>query len=410
VLYDLANTVYAATLTFVFTPFARERLGGLGGYGVVSFASMVLAALLVPFLGALIDQNVRTHRYLAAATVACVTAIAGFGLELGSGWLLACFFVANLTYNLALLFYNTLLPSVAAPGDEGRIGGIGVGIGYFGTIAVLLVLLPLPLTQAQRFPAAALLFLLAALPCLALVRDRRPGHPGTTRTALRSAARDLLATLRQLPQRPALAWFLLGNFCLVDVLNTAVLYFADFTTQVFAASAARGDLPLFGWQLGGDPELRTLLQVMGVSLNLLALVAGLAVGRWTDRAPLAVMRSGGVALGFALLGGAWFGGRSPLGYLLTLVALGAYGLSAIWTAGRKVIVLLAPPAQLGAYFGLYGITLKLSVLGSVGYGLISDRHGAVPAMLVQGVPLLLGLGCLAMVRLPVATPPHACHE
>ncbi|MFN7672155.1 MAG: hypothetical protein ACK5S5_17065, partial [Planctomycetota bacterium] len=57
VLYDLANTVYAATVTFLFTPYAKQALGGdLRGVGLVQFASMALAGLLVPVFGALLDQ------------------------------------------------------------------------------------------------------------------------------------------------------------------------------------------------------------------------------------------------------------------------------------------------------------------------------------------------------------------
>ena len=136
---------------------------------------------------------------------------------------------------------------------------------------------------------------------------------------------------------------------------------------------------------------------------------GLSIGRWTDRAPLAVLRTSALALLLALLGGAWFGGHSALGYLLTLVALGAFGLTGIWTAGRKVIVLLAPKERIGEYFGLYGITVKLSVFGGVIYGEIATRYSCKPAMLAQGVQLLVGLACLAMVRLPKPAPQGGPH-
>jgi UMF1 family MFS transporter len=116
------------------------------------------------------------------------------------------------------------------------------------------------------------------------------------------------------------------------------------------------------------------------------------------------MRSSGVALLVALGGGALFGGVSELGYALTLVAAGAYGLAGIWTAGRTVVVRLAPPERVGEYFGLYGITVKLSVVGGAVYGLVEYHAGAKPAMLAQGAQLLIGLLCLAMVRVPADRP------
>lgn len=399
VLYDLANTVYAATVTFLFTPFAKDLLGGdLRPIGVVQLTSMALAALLVPAAGAFADQTARTRRYLVAVTLACITCMAGFAVDAGDSFgtvaLLACFFVANVTYNLGLLFYNTLLPAVAPPGREGRVSGLGTGFGYVGTILVVALLLPDSVTERTPFLVAAAMFLLFALPCLLLVRDPRPLRTG--RGAGRAALRQLAASLRELPANRPLAWFLLGNFCLVDVLNTAILYFAEFTTTVFAASAAAGTLTLFGQALGDA----TLLKIAGLGLNGLALVFGIAQGPWSDRAPLAVMRVSALALAGALAGGALFGGHSALGYLLTLVVLGAFGLAGIQTAGRKVVVLLAPPERRGEYFGLYGVTLKLSAVGGAVYGFVSHGHGVKAAMLVQGVPLLLGVLCLAMVRLP----------
>ncbi|MCK5944848.1 MAG: MFS transporter, partial [Planctomycetes bacterium] len=234
VLYDLANTIYIATVTFVFTPYAREVLGSLRGHGVTNFLSMVAAALLVPFFGALVDTTGRTSRYLWITTGLCVAALAGWHLDWGGGWLLLCFFAANLCYNLALLFYNALLTSVAAPEHAGRVSGLGVGIGYLGTILVLMTLLLLDTTERQFFLIAASMFAVLALPCLLFVRERRtPARAsGSTAAILREANGRLLETLRGLPRHRPLMWFLLGNFFLVDVLNTAVLYFADFTKDV----------------------------------------------------------------------------------------------------------------------------------------------------------------------------------
>lgn len=406
VLYDLANTIYIATVTFVFTPYAKQELGGsLTAHGVANFLSMVAAALLCPFFGALVDTTKRTRSYLTLSTALCITALAGWHFDYGPYWLLACFFLANLAYNVALVFYNSLLTSVAPPERAGRVSGIGVGLGYLGTILVLAITMTVRPTPQQFFLIAAALFLLFALPCMLFVKEQRSGDASAERMSsvgmLRQANRTLLQTVRDLPRHRALMWFLIGNFCLVDVLNTAILYFAEFTKSVFAEQADAG-VVLFGTTFTGQAGIDSFMAIAGLCLNLIAMLVGIAIGAWADRAPLAVMRVSAISLLFALIGGAVFGGNSPLLYLSTLVAMGAFGLTGIWTAGRKVIVLLAPPDQIGQYFGLYGITLKLSVFGGVLYGLISDSYGSKPAMLAQSTQLLLGLLCLFMVQLPTA--------
>ena len=399
VLYDLANTVYAATLTFLFTPFVEKNYGGLSNLGLTQTWSMVLAGLLVPVLGAIVDRTARTGLYLSIATLLCIGAMSGWGLGGGEGFMLGCFFLANVAYNLGLLFYNSLLPSVASHERAGLISGIGVGVGYCGTILVLLLLLPVK-TPSSQFLLAAGMFLVFALPCMCLVRDRREVRKGPATAAVRDALASLLSTLKELPQHRALLYFLLANFCLVDVLNTAVLFFGSFTRNVFATAAEDGSLVLFGTIYRGQEGLDSFFALAGLCLNSMALVFGISLGALTDRWPLRVMKLSGLALLFALVGGAWFGGTSALGYLLTLVMLGSLGLSGIWTAGRKVVVLLAPKERIGEFFGLYGITVKLSVIGSTVYGLVADGHGAKSAMLVQSVQLLVGLGLLALVRLP----------
>jgi UMF1 family MFS transporter len=279
------------------------------------------------------------------------------------------------------------------------VSGIGVGVGYMGTILVIAITMVADTSPRTFFLIAACMFLVLATPCMLLVRDRRESLKGTSDGVMRNANRRLLKTLRELPQHRTLMWFLVGNFFLVDVLNTAVLYFAEFTTSVFRDQAEAGIL-LFGTTYQGQDGIKDFMGVSGLCLNVIAMVVGVSIGSWTDRNPLGVMRASAVALLLALIGGAVFGGNSPLGYLATLVALGAFGLTGIWTAGRKVVVLLAPPDQIGQYFGLYGITVKLSVFGAVTYGIVSDTYGSKPAMLAQSTQLLLGLVCLFMVRLP----------
>lgn len=401
VVYDLANTIYIATVTFVFTPFAKEQLGGLTGHGVTNFVSMAIAALMVPFFGALVDTTSRTGRYLSIATLLCIFGLFGWSLDLGPVWLLGCYLAANLTYNVALVFYNSLLTSVAPPERAGRVSSMGVGVGYLGTLLVLAITMTAQPSPRTFFVIAAGLFLLLALPCMLLVKDHRPQGSASlpTRQAIRDANQKLWRTLRDLPNHPPLMWFLVGNFFLVDVLNTAILYFAEFTKSVFAEQASRG-IELFGTTFTGQEGIDQFMGIAGICLNVIAMLVGILIGAWNDRSPLAVMRVSAIALLLALVGGAVFGGNSPLAYLGTLVALGAFGLTGIWSSGRKIIVVLSPPDQIGQYFGLYGITIKLSVFGAVVYSLVSDHYGSKPAMLTQSAQLLIGLLCLFMVRLP----------
>lgn len=409
VVYDLANTIYAAAVTYLFTPYFTETFAGTldarTSLGVTTTVSMLLAGLLSPLLGALADRTGRTRTLLTLATLGNVTVMLAWGLGGSAAQLLAGLFVANVTYQSALTFYNVLLPSVAPPARQGWLSGIGTGVGYFGNIVVLVALLLVPPAGFGEAPAylafGGAAFLLFALPCLVLVRDRRPIEPGPLGPALRASWRGLGTTLRELPRHRALLWFLLGNFCVVDVMNTAVQFFGDYVKDAFAAPFAAGTLRWFGLEFGpGARSMVAFLGLLGLVFSGLAFGFGVLVARWTDRHALAVLRASALALGLALAGGAWFGGGNTAAFTGTLVLGGALGMAGVWTAGRKLLLQLAPRERIGEFFGLYGITVKVSVVGSAVYGVIADHWGSRTALLAQCAPLLLGIACLAMVRMP----------
>lgn len=405
-LYDLANTIYAASVTYLFTPYFTDRFGeARSAIGLTTTASMLVAGLASPLLGALIDRTGRARSYLAVATVANIAVMLAWGLLDSAAALLAGLFVANVAYQSALTFYNALLPSVAAAGREGWLSGVGTGVGYFGNVVVLTSLILVPpagfVAAAPYLAFGGGAFLLFALPCLVWVRDTRAITPGPLLPALRDSWRGLRHTVRELPRHRPLLFFLLGNFCLVDVLNTAIQFFGDYVKEVYREPFAQGGLSWFGASFGPTGgSMVAFLGALGLTFSLLAFLFGLVLGAWTDRHPLRVLRGAGVCLGLGLAGGAWFGGGDTTWFTITLVGGGALGMAGIWTAGRKLLLDLAPPERVGEFFGLYGITVKVSVLGSSVYGVLADGFGCRPALLAQAVPLLLGLLFLAMVRMP----------
>ncbi len=406
VLYDLANTIYAASLTYIFAPFYRETYGHRTPLGVTQTVSMVLAGLAVPVLGAIADRTGRARRYLAWSTLVCIAAFALMGWVRLEPGLLAAVFVANVTYQTALVFYNALLPS-AGGSNAGLVSGLGVALGYFGNIVTLMLFIPMGkwLGEQPSLAAFALLFFLFALPCLCLVRDERPASvdPMPLGLLLRDSWSGLLQTLRQLPYDRPVLYFLLGNFLLVDTLNTAILYFADVTGEFFTPMLDAGQLSLFGLAFAPAPAgggIKPFIQLVGMILTVAAIVFGVVIGAWANRGTgLQPLRFSGWCLVVALVGGAVFGGRHAEGYVLTMAVVGAIGLAGIWTAGRKVLLVLAPPDRIGEYFGLYGITTKLSVIGSTVFGLISDLFGLRVAICSQAGFLAAGLVLLYMVRI-----------
>jgi MFS transporter, UMF1 family len=410
VLYDSANTVYAAVLTYIFFRYAFDIFGTTAIQGITNSLSMVAAALLVPLFASIADHTGRARMYLIVTTAACIGGLALFGVTSVPFLVMALFFIANLGYNAALTFYNALLPSVAADRHQGLVSGLGVGLGYIGTlIVVLLVGLPASIGYPLTFLVSAALFLVMALPCFLLVKERRVlSRERLTAPLVRRQFRSVIGTVKGLPANRPLMWFFLGNFFCVDVLNTAIVYFGVFTTGTFfvgteVREGANLSLPLIEIS---SPE--KLLMIAGLLLNSLALLFGVLLGFLSDRVgALHVLRLSAAFLVFGLFGAAAFGGVNVFWYLTAICGFGGLGLAGIWTAGRKLLIELSPREKLGEYFGLYGITIKLSVIGSAVFGVVrdvvhrwtdSDLAGWKAALLLQAVPLLLGIVFLSLVR------------
>jgi len=390
VLYDLANTVFAATITFLFIP-----LIGSAPAGITNSLAMIVAGLATPLVACLADHTGDAGRYCAVATLVCIGAMAFFGLCSTTGTLLLSFFVAALGYQAALVFYNALLPSVASRRHMGLVSGLGVGFGYIGTVFTLVIALPVRknLGVGPAFFLTAAAFLVCALPMMLFVRDRRPIQRERVSWQLaRSQWSALSRTIRALPRRRALMWFLIGNFFAVDVLNTAILFFAKFIQLSFEPMAEAGHLAILGHNVA---NIHDFIMIGGLAVNVPALGFGVLLGCLADRfgARRTYVLSIASLCG-GLIGAVLFGGRSPLLFLVAMCCFGGIGLAGIWTAGRKYLTELVPYEQVGRYFGIYGITQKLSVIGSSVCGVLMHLYGPRVAILSQVPPLIVAFLCL----------------
>ena len=167
-LYDFANTIFSfAIVSFAMGPWATRFLGEAGGtflFTVALSLSVAVNAVVSPVLGAMSDRTGGRKRYLLVFT-ACAwlpTLFIGF-VDIGLGLLF--FAIANFAFQAALIYYDAMLPDVARPGMLGRLSGVGVALGYVGTI-VSGLLFGLTVTDRRRDDGCQLPAHRLALRCL----------------------------------------------------------------------------------------------------------------------------------------------------------------------------------------------------------------------------------------------------
>jgi MFS transporter, UMF1 family len=357
-LYDFANTIFSfAVVSSAIGLWLVDdrRFGERDGNFILSVAivaSVGLNALVSPILGALSDRGGRRLPYLLFFTVLCIVPTAFIGASspaLG----VALFVVANFAYQAALIYYDATLKSVSKPATRGRLSGIGVGIGYGGTIFAGLVMLLLGVSVDDRFLVAAMLFAIFAIPIFLVVRERGPIGRITASDVFGSLA-QCVTTVRHAREVPGLLRFFVARFFYSDAVNTIIVVMSVVTTKAMGMTDAQALMVLLG-------------------LTVVAIFASFGWGRLVDRLGprrtlMIVLASWAVGL---VLGAISLGLGGTIGLVAFLVAgaiLGS-GLGGVQVADRVLMVRLSPPARLGEFFGLYGLVGKGSqVIGQLLYG------------------------------------------
>ncbi len=148
-MYDFANSSFANNVTtFIYAAFftkviAENEIVGTAlwsrGVGII----MLVVALLSPPLGALSDQGGYRKRFLTFFTFLAVifTALLFFPQQGQPIYALTLYIIACICFEMGIVFYNAFLPDIAPPERIGRISGQAWGVGYFGGLLSMAVLM-----------------------------------------------------------------------------------------------------------------------------------------------------------------------------------------------------------------------------------------------------------------------------
>jgi UMF1 family MFS transporter len=357
-MYDFANTIFSFAVVsgaIGLWLVSDSRFGERDGNFVLSVAVVVsvgLNALVSPILGALSDRGGRRMPYLLFFTLLCIvlTIFIGWSTPL-LGVLL--FIVANFAYQASLIYYDSTLKTVGRPESRGRLSGIGVGVGYFGTIFSGLFLLIAGVAVDDRFLVAGVLFGIFAVPIFLFVRESGPiGR--VSKADVFGSLTQLRTSVAHARQVPGLLRFLVGRFFYSDAVNTIIVVMTVVTTRA-----------------KGMTDSQALIVLL--SLTVAAILASFGWGYLVDRLGprrtlMIVLTSWAVGL---ILGAISLSVDGPIGLVMFLTAgaiLGS-GLGGVQVADRVLMVRLSPPERVGEFFGLYGLVGKGSqVVGQLLYG------------------------------------------
>ncbi|HET6732865.1 MFS transporter [Mycobacterium sp.] len=412
-LWDCGSTgVSAIVATFVFPIYLTNTVGaGLPGdtsptswLGWALAAAGVVVAVLAPVTGIWVDAPWRRRRVLAALTGLSVVLTAAMAVVRDDHryfWIGLVLLAATAACTeLATVPYNAMLRQLSTPQTSGRVSGFGWGMGYCGTVVLLLLvylgfmsgdgdsrgLLGIAVEDGQNIRAAMLLtavwFALFALPVLIAVPTQTP-EPGE-----RGQPIGLFSAYRKLWSEVVGEWRRDRNI-VYYLLASAV--FRDGLAGIFAFGGVLG-VSVYG--ISGANVL-----LFGMAASVIAAIGAMIGGLLDDRlgsktvivGSLAAMIAVGLTM-MTLSGQLVFW---TLGLMLTLFVGPAQ------SAARTLMLRMSAEGKEGVAFGLYTTTGRaVSFLAPTLFATFiawfgTDRAG------MGGLCLVLAAGLVAMLAVKV---------
>lgn len=404
-LYDWANSPFTTLIiTFIFPAYfssavIKDDVAGQVMWGYAMALSGISVALLAPVMGAIADAGGRQKPYLLGFTLLCCAGSMGLWLvkpdPAFAALALVCVVAANIGFEFGIVFNNAMLPHIVGDARLGRLSGWAWGLGYFGGLAALVIVLfgfvrnPEPwfgISTADAGhvriagPIVATCLILFGWPVFAFTPDRDPtGRP------IGEAAREGLQRLRQtvaaLPNNRNIFRFLIAHMLYADGLATIFAFGGIYAAGTFRFSLAE------------------VIQ-FGILLNITAGIGAFLCG-WLDDL-IGSRRTIVLALSGILAGaGAAVLTEDRMTFWIAGAMLGFF-VGPAQSASRSLMTRLTPEHRHSEYFGLFSLSGKATafagpaLVAGITDALASQRMGIASTLLF----FVLGLGLLLTIREP----------
>lgn len=368
-LYDFGNSAYASVvLLAVFSAyFQKQVVGGAEGtrlWGIAILIAMLVVAVTAPILGTIADFSGSKKKFLFAYTaLACVFTAGLFFATQGQIALAMLFFIlAEIGYRSAQVFYDALLPEIAAPAEMGRVAGLGWAIGSAGGIVILLLVLPMILLT-DKSPNAdffirlslvvtAIFYLGFSLPIFFWLKERaQPQKLPPGKNYLNVAFERIGKTFRTAGGFGEFLKFMLAYL----VFNDGVIMALDFAAIIGAV--------LYGMK---QTELIIFVIIVQATNVAGAYLFGLLVDRIGGKNSLILA----LVMMIAIVLGLWANQSSTMFYVIG--ALAGFAMAGIQSVSRTMVALFAPRGASGEFYGFFAMAGRTSsFIGPGVYGFLA---------------------------------------
>ena len=399
-LYDFANSAFTTIIiTFIFATYFAKQIApnpilGQSYWGWTIGITGFLVAVIGPIIGSFADKRNRIVFFIRCFSLLCIffTALLWFSKPYESYLLYTLIIVgiANLFYELSLIFYNSLLKNITTDKNLGRSSGFGFALGYIGGIVILIISiklfidtnnLPFGLTKedSENVRSIALLvsiwfFLFSAPFLFFIIKD--------SKKKIKTISSSNLIDLKNLIWKgkvSTLGKFLIARMLYADGLNAIIVMGGIFAVGVFNLEIK---------------ELLKLSVLMNITAFIGAFIGGIANDKYGSKTVIVLSLIGLIISSSAILF------TFSVSTFFFLAAINGLFIGPIQSASRVVITSMLNKNNQGKGFGLFATSGKLTsflgplMVSTVTFLTASQRLGFSAAILL----LLAGLFVLLNIK------------
>ncbi|GIV65011.1 MAG: MFS transporter [Bellilinea sp.] len=369
--YDFGNSAYAAVvLLAVYSAyFQGQVVGGSQGtrlWGISVGIAMLIVAVLSPILGTLADFSASKKRFLLFFTTLSVifTAALFFVMpgDIFAGMLF--FILAETGYRAAQVFYNALLPEIAAPEEMGKVSGNGWAFGSLGGIVCLLIVLALIMsiggTTIVRFSflITAVFYLISSIPLFLWLRERAEPQPLRQGEGYIGVAfRRLSDTFRAVRQYREFIKFIIAFL----IYNDGIMMALNFAAIIGAV--------LFGMT---QKQLIVFMIIIQITSVAGAYVFGILADRWSSKRSLIVSLA--IMIGAVV----WMVFVQNVTVFFVIGAIAGFALTGVQSVSRTLVGQFAPEEKSAEFYGFFEVGGRTSsFIGPAVYGFIAAEAALI---------------------------------
>jgi len=389
-LFDFANTSFSITIvTFVYAVYFKETVArnqpvGDFYWSLGTGISMIIVALISPFLGAISDHSAGKKRFLLFFTLLCITSTSLLYFisegKIVEGLIL--FILANIGFEAGLVFYDAFLPEISDEKNYGRTSGFGFAMGYIGSFASLIIVYPLVVNNLVRysFPVSALFFLVFSIPLFLFLPDTKKNIK-SEKHFFQIGWERITFTISHLKNYKNLGLFLLAFFFYIEGVNTAI-YFSG----IYAKSTLN-----FSFS-----ELTVFFMIAQTTAVLGSIIFGVIADSIGQKKTIYLT----LIIWFIVIFSASII-QSKFGFFI-IGCIAGLGMGSTQSVSRSLMSKLTPPDKKTEFFGFYSFFGKSSaVFGPLVFGFVSWQTGSQRfAILTTGIFFTIGMLVLKNVKEP----------